>query len=240
MSPSNKERPSIFLCYAAEDRAQVRDLYRALKEAGFAPWMDKPPQEYFDEGLEAGATWDNEIRSRIKDADYFLACVSKISVAKQGYVQREYRLALSQMAEVPEGGVFLIPVLLEDCKPPSLKVDSVDFQSIQWFRLYEDGVDNLIGTLERRENRLSQLRESKDPLLACSDLDLKDAVESHRRVLEEGSILHVELHDTVTQFDDQLQEVISQARSGGMSRNLLVAEFARQLSRFAGRLAPLV
>ena len=36
----------IFLSYAREDEAQVRDVYRRLLDAGFEVWMDKPRHNY--------------------------------------------------------------------------------------------------------------------------------------------------------------------------------------------------
>jgi hypothetical protein len=140
----------IFLCHAHEDKEQVQEIYLALKKAGFNPWMDRPPRPFRHEGLEPGSDWDSEIRSQIRTADFLFACLSKISVEKRGYVQREYILALNQMAEVPLGDIFLIPVLLEDCQPPRTRVDTIDFHGIQWFRLYEDDIDDLIRFLERR------------------------------------------------------------------------------------------
>ncbi len=240
MTKQNPEGPVVFLCYAHEDRAAVHTIYLSLRENSFRPWMDKPPPDYLHEGLEPGSTWDTEIRQRIRNADYFLACISTKSATKEGYVQREYRLALSQMAEVPDGEIFLIPVLLEDCTPPRTRVDTVDFQGLHWFRLYEDGINALIGTLERREQRLDRIRDSADPLLVGGTGDLKEAVERHKRVLEEGSILHVELHDTVTEFDDELQDLMEKAKLGKLARNQIVRQFAMRLARFAGKLAPLV
>lgn len=46
---------TIFLCYAREDIEEVQNIYQKLKEENFQPWMDTPPDEYFDEGLEPGA-----------------------------------------------------------------------------------------------------------------------------------------------------------------------------------------
>lgn len=240
MKKRNSEGPIVFLCYAHEDRAEVHAIYSSLREHGFRPWMDKPPTHYLHEGLEPGSNWDSEIRQQIRKADYFLACISAKSATKKGYVQKEYRLALSQMAEIPEGEIYLIPVLFEDCTPPRTRVDTVDFQGLHWFRLYEDGIDALIGALQRREQRIDQIRDSHDPLLVGGTGELAEAVERHKRVLEEGNILHVELHDTVTEFDDQLQDLIAKAKAGNLARNQVIHQLAMRLSRFAGKLAPLV
>jgi len=138
------EAPSVFLCYAKEDKAAVESIYVRLKQAGLAPWMDKPPAPYFMDGLRPGERWDKRIRSAIRSADYVIAFLSPVSVSKGGYVQREYRLALDRMNELPEDSVFLIPVLLAECEPPAITVGQVSFRDVQWYDLYNRGLGDLV------------------------------------------------------------------------------------------------
>ena len=77
----------IFLSYAREDEAQVRDVYYRLLDAGFDVWMDKI-------NLLPGQRWQQEIPQAIRHSDFILIFFSKRSVAKRGYIQREFRLAL--------------------------------------------------------------------------------------------------------------------------------------------------
>jgi hypothetical protein len=131
--------PMIFLCYANEDKESVDDIYLVMKSEGLNPWMDKPPRLYKSDGIKPGERWDNVIREKIKVADYFLAFLSKVSVSKRGYVQREYRMALDTMKEMPENDIFVIPVLLQKCEPPN-----IGFSRIQHYNYYADGIEPLL------------------------------------------------------------------------------------------------
>ena len=120
--------------------------------------MDKPPRPFSMEGIGPGEKWDKKIRTVIQQADYFLAFLSPVSVSKRGYVQREYRLALDKMNELPDESVFVIPVLLAKCVPPTIVVGQVSFRDVQWYELYDRGLDELI----RYIRMVSELKEKKD------------------------------------------------------------------------------
>jgi hypothetical protein len=137
----------IFLSYAKEDKWYVDDVYRALKAAGLSPWMDKPPSPYEREGIPSGAVWDSVIRKRIREARVILLFLSSTSIRKQGYVQREYRLASNEMMNKPPGEVSSVPVLIEPCEVPDVRVDTVWLKDFQWFELYSRGIDDLIKDL---------------------------------------------------------------------------------------------
>lgn len=135
---------TIFLSYAKEDKWYVDDVYRAIKAAGLSPWMDKPPAPYERDGIPPGAAWDDEIRKRLQTARVVLIFLSSVSIAKQGYVQREYRLALNEMMNKPSGQVYPIPVLIEPCEVPDVRVDTIRLKDFQWFELYSRGIDELV------------------------------------------------------------------------------------------------
>jgi len=134
----------IFLSYANEDKMRVERIYLALKEAGLNPWMDKPPKGYEASGLSPGDLWDTVLRQKIREAEVLLLFLSKGSVEKRGYVQREYRLAVDQMMDRPTGAVSVIPVLLERCEVPDIRVDTASLTQLQWFALYESDVSTLV------------------------------------------------------------------------------------------------
>ena len=133
----------IFLIYAREDKHTVDKVYLALKGFDLAPWMDEPPPPHEKKGLSPGQLWNETIRSQLDTAMLVLAFFSRKSVEKDGFVQREYRLALDRLAEKPSEEIFLIPVLIEECVPPRLRIDTVSYDRLQWFRLYQDSVGGL-------------------------------------------------------------------------------------------------
>ena len=83
----------IFLCHASEDKAQVREVYHRLRAVeGFEPWLD-------EEDLLPGQEWEREIPRALQISDFILIFLSRNSVAKRGYVQREMKLALDAWQE---------------------------------------------------------------------------------------------------------------------------------------------
>lgn len=118
---------TVFLSYATEDALTVKAIYDTLKSRGHQPWMDKI-------NLLPGQNWDQEVRKAIRSSDIVLACISDTSISKRGYVQKEMRLALDVLDEIPHGNIFLIPVRLEEsCKIPE------PFRHLYCINLYEAG-----------------------------------------------------------------------------------------------------
>ena len=110
----------VFLCHASQDKPIVRELYQRLEsESWIDSWLDA-------EKLLPGQDWDLEIQKAIRAADIIIVCLSKESVSKEGYVQKEFRRALSYAEEKPEGTTYIIPLRLDDCETPS------KFQQWQW------------------------------------------------------------------------------------------------------------
>src|SRR5512145_2878543 len=100
-------RLQVFLCHASQDKPKVRELYQLLEaEAWIDPWLDA-------EKLLPGQDWDFEIQKAIRAADIIIVCLSKESVSKEGYVQKEFRKALSYAEEKPEGTTYIIPLRLD-------------------------------------------------------------------------------------------------------------------------------
>jgi len=101
----------IFLCHSAGDKPAVRDLYRRLKIDGFLPWLD-------EEDLIAGQAWQKAIADAVRACEVVLICLSKDSITKSGFVQKEITVALDVADQQPEGTIFLIPARLEDVEVP--------------------------------------------------------------------------------------------------------------------------
>ncbi len=103
----------VFLCHSSNDKPAVRELYQKLRaEPWIQPWLD-------EEELYPGQDWNVEIEKAVEAADAIIVCLSKNSINKEGYVQKEIKAALDYSDYKPEGTVFIIPIRLEECKPPS-------------------------------------------------------------------------------------------------------------------------
>ena len=102
----------VFLCHASQDKPVARDLYQRLSaEPWIDPWLD-------EERLLPGQDWNLEIEKAVESSDAVIVCVSKTSVSKEGYVQKELRKVLDIALEKLEGAIFVLPVKLEDCELP--------------------------------------------------------------------------------------------------------------------------
>jgi formylglycine-generating enzyme required for sulfatase activity len=125
----------MFLCHASEDKAAVEAIYERLKALGYQPWLDK-------RDLLPGQRWRSEIPKAIRASDYILIFLSNTSVAKRGYVQNEFKLALEVLREVPDGTIYAIPIRLDECPIPD------QFGDLHWCNLFEtDGFEYLLRAL---------------------------------------------------------------------------------------------
>lgn len=131
----------VFLSHASEDKPRVRKLCKRLRDDGFDPWLD-------EERLLPGQDWNLEIGQAMRASQAILLCFSKLSVAKEGYVQREYKKAREYQLEKPEGTIFVIPVRLDDCEVPfSIR----DLQYVD----YPDGYERLVKALNLRAEKVN-------------------------------------------------------------------------------------
>lgn len=138
-----KGQGRVFLAYAREDETEALQLYATLIESGFSPWIDKVD-------LMPGQNWPEVIPRVIHGALATLACFSNQSISKRGYVQKEYRYALSAHGSMPPGSINLIPVRLDKCDIPDLQIDSMSLslRHLQWVDLFEaGGLERLISAL---------------------------------------------------------------------------------------------
>src|SRR5262249_18022279 len=138
----------IFLCHASEDKPQVEEVYHRLRALGWQPWMDKMD-------LLPGQRWQQEIPRALRASDFILIFFSRNSVAKRGYVQREFKLALDTLQEIRGALIHTIPIRLDDCDISS------EFGFLQWCNFFEeDGFERIVrairaGLLQRQHPELS-------------------------------------------------------------------------------------
>lgn len=129
------EAPRVFISYATEDAHSAGELYDALHDAGFNPWMDR-------RNLKAGQNWPRLIEAAIEASDFFIACLSSNSVNKRGGFQAEIRYALDIARRLPLEDTFIIPIRFDDCRVPA-RIRS-EIQYIDLFPETPGGVERLI------------------------------------------------------------------------------------------------
>lgn len=142
--PEPKRPLKVFLCHASTDKPKVRELYRYLKKRGIQPWFD-------EEDLVGGQDWQVEIPKAIATSDAIIICLTKNSVDKEGYIQKEIKFALDKALEMPEGRIFLIPVKFEECEVP------FTLSRYQWVDLtVESGYAKMMKALKFRASQLER------------------------------------------------------------------------------------
>ncbi len=139
----------IFLCHASEDREIVKDYYHRLKTKGLNPWLDKID-------ILPGQNWRVEIPKAMRSSAFCIIFLSEISISKRGYVQKEFKLALDVLDEIPEGQIFLIPARLETCEIPE------KFREIQYVDLFEpEGFEQVVKTIVSQQSQPAIYQEKK-------------------------------------------------------------------------------
>jgi formylglycine-generating enzyme required for sulfatase activity len=165
---ANTRRLKVFLCHASQDKPAVRELYKRLAaEKWIDPWLD-------EENLLPGQDFDLEIYKAARDSDSIIICLSKVSVAKEGYVNKEIRRALDAADEKPEGVIYIIPLRLDDCTPSFERL-----KKLHWADYFSPNAqEKLLKSLRFRANALSietsenNVEPVAQPKFSSQDIDL--------------------------------------------------------------------
>ena len=136
----------VFISYAHEDYEESYILYKNLKNSGIDVWFDK-------EDLLPGEKFDFEIRNVIKNSSYFIAIISKNSVNKRGYVQKELKLGLDVLREFPENKIYLIPVRIDESTPIADELRQLHW--VDMFDNWKKGLDGLLKVLISKEKQIT-------------------------------------------------------------------------------------
>ncbi len=148
-----KNRPlRVFLCHAKEDKAYIRKLYQLLNQNGIDSWLD-------EEKILPGQSWKSEISKAINNSDIIVVCLSKKSVTKEGFVQKEIKFALDKADEKPEDTIFIIPARLDECEVP---YRLVEWQWVDLFR--RSGISSLFESIISRAEQIGALVPDKSTL----------------------------------------------------------------------------
>ena len=122
--PNAGNKLRVFICHASRDKPDARIVYELLTLVGAEPWLD-------ERNLVVGVPWEDQIEEGVPASDVCILLLSKDSVTKEGYVQREIRMVLRYADEKPEGTAFVMSLLLEACDVPS------DLQRYHYARRFE-------------------------------------------------------------------------------------------------------
>ncbi len=214
MAEENKRALSVFLCHASEDKPTVRKLYKHLFDVGVDAWLD-------EEKILPGQDWNKEILKALQNADAIIICLSKKSVAKEGYVQREIKEAIKKAEEKPFGTIFVIPVKLDDCDAPNYLRDW------QWVDLFGvNGYPRLLKSLRERANEIGVLLGNEKNTRGFIDEELEGTL---RQLLVDGrAAMWVENWDKAIQLFNKILDI--KYDYPGASEQLAEAERRKTLS----------
>jgi len=146
----HKRKLKVFLCYASQDKPIVHKLYqRFIAEGWIEPWLDAKK-------LLPGQDWQAEIKNAVETADNVIIFLSNTSINKDGFIQKELRLAKDIALEKSEGSVFLIPLRLDDCEVPR------SLQIYQWANYFGNEKEQTYSKLlESLKLRLEDVKRKK-------------------------------------------------------------------------------
>ncbi len=128
--PPAREMPenAIFISYAREDLPAVQRLKAALDAAGFTTWFDL-------DRLEGGDDYDRKIHSNIKRCSFFVPVISATTQRRhEAYFRREWSYAVDRARNIADGGVFILPVCIDDT-PESEALVPENFKSLHIVRM---------------------------------------------------------------------------------------------------------
>jgi formylglycine-generating enzyme required for sulfatase activity len=159
---------------------EADELYQKLRaEAWIQPWLD-------EEELYPGQDWNLEIEKAVEAADAIIVCLSKGSITKEGYVQRELRIVLDYADYKPEGTLYLMPVRLEECDPPRRLRP---WQYADYFEgQRERGLQRLLVSLKRRAESLGLNVESPAPKKEEKPAEEKKPIAKEQKLEKEAVV----------------------------------------------------
>jgi hypothetical protein len=107
--PPAREMPdnAVFISYAREDLAAVREIKAGLETAGITTWFDI-------DRLEVGDDYDRKIQRNIARCSYFIPVVSSATQRRlEGYFRREWSYAIDRVRNMADGALFILPVSID-------------------------------------------------------------------------------------------------------------------------------
>lgn len=137
-----REMQHVFISYCHENMSIVDRIYGELTSRGIKVWLDRNE-------LIPGAAWKQAVQQAIHQGDFFIACFSKASIARdQTYMSEELSLAVKKLRERPFDRVWFILVRLDECDIPDIDIgDGETLRDLHYVDLYkewETGIQDLV------------------------------------------------------------------------------------------------
>jgi hypothetical protein len=184
----------VFISYAREDARQAKQLYDDLRKAGAEPWLDQ-------EALLPGQKWDLVIKQAIAHSEFIVVLLSRRSVEKTGYYQKEIRQALDYAEARPDGSIYLIPARLEAFELTHPKL--AEFQYADLFPSWEYGLRKILRAITFG-NELRQSPAMEEQIKPSSDGAGPHEVESVDDVVSQLDRLV-----GMEEFKQRVQEIVA-------------------------------
>jgi len=139
----------VFVSYAKEDQELALKYYDLLLQEGAIPWMDV-------KRLLPGQNWEAEIDKAFSDANVVVLLLSKQSVSKRGFVQREANDAIERLKFKQPTDIYVIPLLLEPCDVPSYIAERLQYVDLSTPGAWEQVRASLKLAAEQQSIELTQ------------------------------------------------------------------------------------
>jgi tetratricopeptide (TPR) repeat protein len=137
--------PKVFISHSSKDKKFTLKLVQDLKDAGIPVWYDI-------NDIRVGDSIIERIEQGLRECDYLVIVLSRASTNSR-WVQEE--LSAAKTIEIGKRGVFILPVLIEDCNIPPLIATKryADFRSN-----YKKGLGELLDVFGRTHIRDSETK----------------------------------------------------------------------------------
>lgn len=149
------DEPYIFISYAHKDSQIVYPIINDLHEAGYRIW--------YDEGIDPGNEWPDEIARALKKSAFFLVFISQNSMKSKNVID-ECNLALNKLK--PFVAIHIEETELTD----GLELRASSTQAIMKYRMDKDSfMKKICSVLDSNSRKIGVLKKTKD-----TNEDVKD------------------------------------------------------------------
>lgn len=182
---AENRRLHVFLCHSSTDKPAARDSYKFLSSE---PWIDP----WFDEeSLKPGQNWKFEIEKAIDNADVVIVFLSRSSLTKEGFIQKEIKHVFDKADEKPPGTLYIIPVRVEECAVPErlahLHWIDISIDNNTWFSRLLDSLESRakdLGVTTKKVDNDNKLLKDRFGRLLSDFNSLESEYTKTKRTLE--------------------------------------------------------